>query len=51
VLWNPPILGAYTAFARSSADIDCFARDTPSLRLLADETAKVLAGMLQVLDG
>jgi uncharacterized membrane protein YccC len=25
--------------------------DTPSLRLLADETAKVLAGMLQVLDG
>jgi uncharacterized membrane protein YccC len=25
--------------------------DTPSLRLLADETAKVLSGMLQVLDG
>ena len=25
--------------------------DTPSLRLLADETAKVLAGMLHVLDG
>jgi len=25
--------------------------DTPSLRLLADETAKVLAGMLQALDG
>jgi uncharacterized membrane protein YccC len=25
--------------------------DTPSLRLLADETAKVVAGMLQVLDG
>ena len=25
--------------------------DTPSLRLLADETARVLAGMLQVLDG
>jgi uncharacterized membrane protein YccC len=25
--------------------------DTPSLRLLADETAKMLAGMLQVLDG
>jgi uncharacterized membrane protein YccC len=27
------------------------AADTPSLRLLADETAKVLAGMLHVLDG
>jgi cytochrome o ubiquinol oxidase operon protein cyoD len=45
ILWPTPRLRG------GGADIACLPADTPSLRLLADETAKVLAGMLHVLDG
>ena len=46
------ILWPYTALARRRCGtLTALPADTPSLRLLADETAKVLAGMLHVLDG
>ena len=51
VLWIADPLALYRACEEAMQTLIVLPADTPSLRLLADETAKVLAGMLHVLDG
>jgi uncharacterized membrane protein YccC len=51
VLWIADPLALYRACEEAVRTLIVLPVDTPSLRLLADETAKVLAGMLHVLDG
>jgi uncharacterized membrane protein YccC len=51
VLWIANPLALHRVCEEAVRTLIALPADTPSLRLLADETAKVLAGMLQVLDG
>jgi len=51
VLWTSGPLALRRACEEAVRTLIVLPADTPSLRLLADETAKVLAGMLHVLDG
>src|SRR6267143_313811 len=51
VLWIADPLALHRAYEEAVRTLIVLPADTPSLRLLADETAKVLAGMLHVLDG
>jgi uncharacterized membrane protein YccC len=51
VLWIADPLALRRVCAEAVRTLIALPADTPSLRLLADETAKVLAGMLHVLDG
>src|SRR3984885_10490652 len=51
VLWIADPLALHRVFAEAVRTLIALPADTPSLRLLADETAKLLAGMLHVLDG
>jgi uncharacterized membrane protein YccC len=51
VLWIADPLALRRACEEAVQTLMALPADTPSLRLLADETAKVLAGMLHVLDG
>jgi len=51
VLWMADPLALHRVCAEAVRALISSPADTPSLRLLADETAKVLAGMLHVLDG
>jgi uncharacterized membrane protein YccC len=51
VLWIADPLALHRACEEAVRTLITLPADTPSLRLIADETAKVLAGMLQVLDG
>jgi uncharacterized membrane protein YccC len=51
VLWIADPLALHRVCGEAVRTLIALPADTPSLRLLADETAKVLAGMLQVLDG
>jgi uncharacterized membrane protein YccC len=51
VLWIADPLALHRACEEAVRTSIVLPADTPSLRLLADETAKVLAGMLHVLDG
>jgi uncharacterized membrane protein YccC len=51
VLWIADPLALRSVCEEAVRTLIVLPADTPSLRLLADETAKVLAGMLQVLDG
>ena len=51
VLWIADPLALRRACEEAVRTLIALPADTPSLRLLADETAKVLAGMLHVLDG
>jgi uncharacterized membrane protein YccC len=51
VLWIADPLALHRACEEGVRTLISLPADTPSLRLLADETAKVLAGMLHVLDG
>jgi uncharacterized membrane protein YccC len=51
VLWIADPLALRRVCEEAVRTLIVLPADTPSLRLLADETAKVLAGMLQVLDG
>jgi uncharacterized membrane protein YccC len=51
VLWIADPLALYRVCEQAVRTLIVLPADTPSLRLLADETAKVLAGMLHVLDG
>jgi uncharacterized membrane protein YccC len=51
VRWIADPLALHGACEEAVRTLIALPADTPSLRLLADETAKVLAGMLQVLDG
>jgi uncharacterized membrane protein YccC len=51
VLWIADPLALHRVCEEAVRALIVLPADTPSLRLLADETAKVLAGMLQVLDG
>jgi uncharacterized membrane protein YccC len=50
-LWIADALALHRVCEEAMRTLIALPADTPSLRLLADETAKVLAGMLQVLDG
>jgi uncharacterized membrane protein YccC len=50
-LWIADPLALRRVCAEAVRTLTVLPADTPSLRLLADETAKVLAGMLHVLDG
>jgi uncharacterized membrane protein YccC len=50
-LWMADPLALHRVCEQAVRTLIVLPADTPSLRLLADETAKVLAGMLQVLDG
>jgi uncharacterized membrane protein YccC len=50
-LWIADPLALYGACEEAMRRLIVLSADTPSLRLLADETTKVLAGMLYVLDG
>jgi uncharacterized membrane protein YccC len=50
-LWIADPLGLRRICAEAAQTLIALPTDTPSLRLLADETAKVLAGMLHMLDG
>ena len=51
VLWIADPLTLHRACEEAVRTLIALPADTPSLRLLADETAKMLAGMLHVLDG
>jgi uncharacterized membrane protein YccC len=51
VLWIADPLALHRVCKEAVRTLMVLPADTPSLRLLADETAKVLAGMLHVLDG
>ena len=51
VLWIADPLALRRVCEEAVRRLIALPADTPSLRLLADETAKVLAGMLHVLDG
>src|SRR5882757_1882728 len=51
VLWIADPLALRRVCEEAVRTLIVLPADTPSLRLLADETAKVLAGMLHVLDG
>src|ERR1700730_9767938 len=51
VLWIADPLALHRICEEAARTLIALPADTPSLRLLADETAKVVAGMLQVLDG
>jgi uncharacterized membrane protein YccC len=51
VLWMADPLALHRVCEEAARTLIALPADTPSLRLLADETAKVLAGMLHVLDG
>ena len=51
VLWIADPLALHRVCEQAVRTLIVLPADTPSLRLLADETAKVLAGMLHVLDG
>jgi uncharacterized membrane protein YccC len=51
VLWIADPLALHRVCEEAVRTLIVLPADTPSLRLLADETAKVLAGMLHVLDG
>jgi uncharacterized membrane protein YccC len=51
VLWIADPLALHRVCEEAVRTLVALPADTPSLRLLADETAKVLAGMLHVLDG
>jgi uncharacterized membrane protein YccC len=51
VLWIADPLALRRVSQEAVRTLIILPADTPSLRLLADETAKVLAGMLHVLDG
>jgi uncharacterized membrane protein YccC len=51
VLWIADPLALHRVCEEAVRTLIALPADTPSLRLLADETAKVLAGMSQVLDG
>jgi uncharacterized membrane protein YccC len=51
VLWIADPLALHRVCEVAVRTLIALPADTPSLRLLADETAKVLAGMLHVLDG
>jgi uncharacterized membrane protein YccC len=51
VLWIADPLALHRACEEAVRTLIALPADTPSLRLLADETAKMLAGMLHVLDG
>jgi uncharacterized membrane protein YccC len=51
VLWIADPLALHRVCAEAVRTLIALPADTPSLRLLADETAKLLAGMLHVLDG
>src|SRR5882672_6659707 len=51
VLWIADPLALHRVCEEAVRTLISLPADTPSLRLLADETAKVLAGMLHVLDG
>src|SRR5258708_782990 len=51
VLWIADPLALRRVCGEAVRTLIVLPADTPSLRLLADETAKVLAGMLHVLDG
>jgi uncharacterized membrane protein YccC len=51
VLWIADPLALYRVCQEAVRTLIALPADTPSLRLLADETAKVVAGMLQVLGG
>jgi uncharacterized membrane protein YccC len=50
-LWITDPLAVRRVCAEAVRILTVLPADTPSLRLLADETAKVMAGMLHVLDG
>jgi uncharacterized membrane protein YccC len=50
-LWMADPLALHRVCEEAVRTLIVLPADTPSLRLLADETAKVLAGMLHVLDG
>jgi uncharacterized membrane protein YccC len=50
-LWIADPLALHRVCEEAVRTLIVLPADTPSLRLLADETAKVLAGMLHVLDG
>src|SRR6516162_5514854 len=49
--WMRDPLALHRIYAEGVRTLIALPADTPSLRLLADETAKMLAGMLHVLDG
>jgi uncharacterized membrane protein YccC len=49
--WTADPLALHRVCKEALRTLIALPADTPSLRLLADETAKVLAGMLHVLDG
>jgi uncharacterized membrane protein YccC len=51
VLWIADPLALHRVCEEAVRTLIAMPADTPSLRLLADETAKLLAGMLHVLDG
>jgi uncharacterized membrane protein YccC len=51
VLWIADPLALHRACEEAMRTLIVLPADTPSLRLLADETAKLLDGMLHVLDG
>jgi uncharacterized membrane protein YccC len=51
MLWSADPLALRRACEAAVRTLIALPADTPSLRLLADETAKLLAGMLHVLDG
>ena len=51
VLWIADPLALHRVCEGAVRTLIALPSDTPSLRLLADETAKLLAGMLHVLDG
>ena len=51
VLWTVDPLALYRVCEEAVRTLIVLPADTPSLRLLADETAKMLAGILPVLDG
>src|SRR3984885_1686258 len=51
VPWIADPLALHRVFEEAVRTLIALPADTPSLRLLADETAKLLAGMLHVLDG
>ncbi|WP_051677414.1 FUSC family protein [Bradyrhizobium sp. URHD0069] len=51
VLWIADPLALHRVCEEAVRTLVALPADTPSLRLLADETAKVLAGLLKVLDG
>jgi uncharacterized membrane protein YccC len=49
--WTSNPIAMRRLFEEATQTLTALPADTPSLRLLADETAKVMAGMLHVLDG